>query len=113
MMQLFALLLVSVSLLVGFPAGAANEAAKKVPEFTKEERAQRGDMMEKMAEMHKRMAQCLHSDRPMSECHDQMINDCPMAKDGHCPMMDEMCGMRGGMHHHGSRTTKKENEKKK
>lgn len=77
---------------------AADEGTKKMPELTKEERTKRADMMGKMAEVHKKMAECLRSDKPMAECHEQMKKECPMAKEGHCPMMDEMHGMEG-MHH--------------
>ena len=49
-------------------------------EVTKEQRAQ-------MAEMHRQAAECLKSDKPLEKCREQMMADCPMARDGECPMM--------------------------
>lgn len=69
---------------------AADQAAKKTSNLSKEERVKRADKMEKMAEMHKKMAECLRSDRPAAECREQMGEDWPTAKDWYCPMMDEM-----------------------
>ncbi len=85
---------------------AANEGTQKMPELTKEERTKHADRMDKMAEAHKKMAECLRSDKPMSECHEEMKKECPMANSDHCPMMEEMHGMRGmhpGMHGKGRR----------
>ena len=91
-MMRFATLFVLSFLIFQSPLSrAADEGPRKMPELTKEERTKRADMMDKMAE-------CLRSEKPMSECHEQMKKDCPMAKEGHCPMMDEMHGMKG-MHH--------------
>jgi len=58
---------------------------------SKEERKQ-------MAEMHTKMAACLESDKPMNECHDEMMTSCKsmMGKSG-CPMMGEMGHMKGMM----------------
>lgn len=51
-----------------------------------------------MAGLHEKMATCLRSDRPMSECHQEMMKGCKdtMGKDG-CPMMGGRMGH--GMHH--------------
>lgn len=98
MMRLASLIVFSLFILQAPIARSADDRSKKMPELTKEERVKRADMMDKMAEMHKKMANCLRSDKSMSECHDQMKQDCPMAKEGHCPMMDEMKGMHGRMH---------------
>ena len=90
-----------VPLFIAFQAGSLRAADEtdagkaKGSEPTKEERQSKADMMDKMAEMHKKMAECLRSDKPMSECREQMMKDCPMAKSGRCPMMDEMGGMHG------------------
>jgi hypothetical protein len=49
----------------------------------------------KMATVHEKMAACLRSDRPLSQCREEMVTTCRdmMGEDG-CPMM----GMgRGGM----------------
>lgn len=49
-------------------------------EPTKEERTQ-------MATMHTKMAECLGTEKPMADCHKEMMDSCPMAKEGKCPMM--------------------------
>ena len=86
--------LIAALILIGSNAFAADSAAKskKFPEPTKEQR-------EKMAEMHEKMASCLKSDRPVSDCHKDMMEGCKetMGKDG-CPMMGGKKGR--GMHHH-------------
>ena len=64
-------------------------APHSMTEPTKEQRT-------KMADMHEQMAACLKSDMPMADCHKQMMESCPMAKDGSCSMM----GM-DMKHHHG------------
>jgi hypothetical protein len=57
------------------------------------------EMRTKMAGMHQMMADCLKSDKPISECKQQMMKDCPMMKEnGRCPMMGEMDGMMKGQH---------------
>ena len=52
----------------------------------------------KMAEAHEKMAVCLRSDRPLKECHEEMMKACKegMGKDG-CPMAGHMDGHM--MHH--------------
>lgn len=45
-----------------------------------------------MADMHQKMADCLKSDRSISECRDNMMANCPMMKDGSCPMTGMMMG---------------------
>lgn len=76
---------------------AADEGSKKIPETSKEERITKAEKFEKMAEAHKHMAECLRSDKHMSECHESMMKECPKTKDGHCPMMDEM-GWKKALH---------------
>lgn len=50
---------------------------------------------EKMAETHEKMATCLKSDKKMSECHQEMRNQCKsMMGEKGCPMME---GKMGGM----------------
>lgn len=66
--------------------------------FAAETKVSKADR-QKMAEMHTKMAACLKSDKPMSECQKNMMSSCQkmMGKDG-CPMMDHMHGMmKGGM----------------
>lgn len=54
---------------------------------------------QKMAAMHTKMAACLESDKPMSDCQGEMMKSCKdmMGKSG-CPMMGmgQMKGMMGG-----------------
>lgn len=61
--------------------GSLSAADKKMMEPSKEDRA-------KMAEMHMKMAECLKTDKPMKECHEEMMKACKdsMDKSG-CPMM--------------------------
>ena len=60
----------------------------KMPTMTTEQR-------QKMADAHEKMALCLRSEKPFSDCHEEMMKACKegMGKDG--------CPMRGGkkMHH--------------
>ncbi len=60
---------------------------------TKEERQTWAERHEKMAGVQKKMAECLRSEKPLSECREEMKEECPMAKDGNCPMMEGMKGM--------------------
>lgn len=50
---------------------------------------------EKMASLHEQMAVCLRSDKPIADCHSQMMKSCQdtMGEKG-CPMMGH--GMMGG-----------------
>ena len=66
--------------------------AKSPPELSSDQR-------KKMAGLHEKMASCLRSDRPMSECHQEMMKGCKdaMGKGG-CMMMGGKMGH--GMHHH-------------
>lgn len=61
----------------------------KAPQMTVEQRS-------KMAEAHEKMATCLRSDRPFSECHDEMMRTHESTGMGDCPMM----GGKGSMKHH-------------
>jgi hypothetical protein len=76
--------LVPTNLYADHDAGS-KKAPHSMPEPSKDQRA-------KMAEMHEQMATCLRSDKPMADCHKQMMENCPMGKDGSCSMM--------GMKHH-------------
>ena len=56
------------------------------------------EMRKKMAETHQAMADCLKSDKPMTECKQEMMKNCPMMKEsGRCTMMDQMGGEMGEM----------------
>lgn len=59
------------------------------------------EQRQQMADVHQKMADCLKSDKPMSECKNEMMKSChdAMGKDG-CPMMGQMHGKMGkGMMH--------------
>ncbi len=53
------------------------------------------EQREKMAQLHEKMAACLRTDKPVHECHEEMMKACQeqMGQDG-CPMMNGK-----GMHH--------------
>ncbi|MGZ3671380.1 MAG: hypothetical protein ACXVB9_08870 [Bdellovibrionota bacterium] len=51
---------------------------------------------EEMAAMHEKMAACLRSDKPIKDCHKEMMDTCKNAKNG-CPMMKHMHGMKHEM----------------
>jgi hypothetical protein len=61
------------------------------------------EQREKMAAVHQKMAECLRSDRPMSECRAEMDKSCQeMMGDSGCPMMGAgQGGMGPGMMGHG------------
>lgn len=47
------------------------------------------EIRKEMAERHQKMADCLKSDKPLSDCREEMMKDCPMKKGmGHCPMTE-------------------------
>ena len=82
----------------------ADDAGKKtstmkMPAMTTEQR-------QKMADAHEKMATCLRSTKPFTDCHEEMMKACKegMGKDG-CPMMGGK-GMHGDhmMHHEESDT---------
>jgi hypothetical protein len=84
-MTKFTVLLCALSISGG--VAFAQETGKKVhsemkmPAMTAEQR-------QKMAEAHDKMASCLRSEKPMNECHEDMMKSCHenMGKEG-CPMM--------------------------
>lgn len=81
-----------------FSGFASADHHGKMPEPTKEERAA-------MAEMHTKMAECLKTEKAVSDCHKEMMDACPMAKEGKkCPMM--------AMHHGGHHRMKKDKANK-
>jgi hypothetical protein len=56
------------------------------------------EQREKMAQAHEKMATCLRSERPLAECHQEMMQAC------HDTMGGQGCGMMmgpGGMRGHG------------
>jgi hypothetical protein len=74
------------------------KAAPHEHQMTKEQR-------QKMAEMHQKMADCLKSDKPMSECHAEMMKECQDKMGGEgCPMM----GHHGEGHMHKHKGTSSE-----
>ena len=82
-------LMLAAMVTFGGPAFAEEKGTpNKAPQMSAEQRS-------KMAEAHEKMAACLRTDRPLSECHDEMMKSCEAAMGaGNCPMM-------GGMKHHG------------
>ena len=66
------------------------DSSMKMPPMTSEQR-------QKMADAHEKMATCLRTDKPLGDCHEEMMKSCQegMGKDG-CPMMG---GKGKGMHH--------------
>lgn len=80
------------NLALGAETTSMSTEAKGPPQLTTEQR-------QKMADLHDKMAACLRSDRPLSDCHEEMMKGCKeaMGKDG-CPMMIGKMGHR--MHHH-------------
>ncbi|MGB8692642.1 MAG: hypothetical protein WCD08_03960 [Steroidobacteraceae bacterium] len=67
------------------------------------------EMRAKMASAHEQMAACLRSDRPMAECHDEMMKQHEMMHQGH----DEHEGMGDSKHssHHEHATGDKPDQK--
>jgi hypothetical protein len=45
------------------------------------------EQRQKMAEVHQRMADCLKSERPTSECRSEMMKGCQGMGGDACPMM--------------------------
>jgi hypothetical protein len=81
---------VIAALALTFPAFAADP--EKAPAATPS-----AEQRQKMAEVHQRMADCLKSERPMSECRSEMMKGCEgMGRDA-CPMMGMGRGMGYGM----------------
>ena len=52
---------------------------------------------QQMADAHQKMAECLRSDRPLSECRAEMRKSCQMMGEGGCSMMGAGGGMGHGM----------------
>jgi hypothetical protein len=75
-----------VAMISGFALAQdkATTPTKAPPQLTAEQRA-------KMADAHEKMAACLRSNRPLGECHDEMMKSCQET------MGTGGCGMMGGM----------------
>jgi hypothetical protein len=57
-------------------------------EITAEQRKEKIEMHEKMAEHHKMAADCLKAGKPLDECNNEAMKGCPMmGKD--CPFMEK------------------------
>ena len=83
--------LVAALILAAAAPTLAAEPEKAPPAPSAEQR-------QKMAEAHQRMADCLKSDRPISECHSEMKQSCHDAHgEGGCPMMEHGQGHGAGM----------------
>lgn len=74
-------------------AGAADDAAKTAAP----DRQSMIERHEKMADLHKKVAECLKAGKPVDECHAAMAKECPMRGSGACPMKGGQCGMCSGM----------------
>ena len=80
---------------MGVAALAATQSPPAPATVTKETR-------EKMAVLHEQMAACLRSDKPIADCHSQMMKSCQdaMGEQG-CRMMGHgMMGGGSGKHDH-------------
>src|SRR6185503_11117925 len=74
---------------IGVAALAATQSPPAPATMTKETR-------EKMAVLHEQMAACLRSDKPIADCHAEMMKSCKQSMgDQGCPM-----GMGMGKHSH-------------
>ena len=98
------LVLAVASVLISNGPAFAADAAKPAPaDPSPEQRHQ-------MAEIHQRMADCLNSERPMTECRSEMQKSCQeMMGMGGCSMMDGHMGsgmMQGQGMNSGAPTTK-------
>lgn len=83
-------LAIAAALVASGPAFAADPAQQGVADLSKDQR-------QKMAEAHRRMADCLESDRSWAECHAEMHATCRQQMGGQgCPMMGG--GMGPGPH---------------
>jgi hypothetical protein len=75
--------------ILGFAAVAQGPMSPRHPQMTTAQR-------QKMADAHENMAACLRSDRPASECHDDLMKACQQTMGAStCPMMG---GMGPGKH---------------
>lgn len=101
-MMLF-LCVLAMSGQMALAADAGNKASPmKMPNLTSDQR-------QKMAGAHEKMATCLRTEKPLNECHEEMMKACQegMGKDG-CPMMGGKMGHRGRHHAMDSQTGSKE-----
>lgn len=90
-----AILVCGLTLVLAGVAGANHHEHGDMPEMSKEQR-------QKMAVMHDTMAACLRSDKPMKQCHEDMMKSCHDEGENGCPMMGDMMGeMKGHGHGHG------------
>jgi hypothetical protein len=73
----------------------ADDAGKQTSDKKMSMHSMTTEQRQKMADAHEKMAVCLRSDKPVSDCHEEMKKACQegMGKDG-CPMMGGK-----GMHH--------------
>lgn len=85
-----------LSLFVALGTMAVARAADDTAAKAAADRQKMVEMHEKMSDLHKQAAECLKAGKPVKECHDAMAAQCPMGKDGVCPMMGTMCPMGRG-----------------
>jgi hypothetical protein len=48
--------------------------------------AMTAEQRNKMADVHEKLAACLRSDRPMSDCHEEAMKNCQDLLGANCPM---------------------------
>lgn len=85
--------MITAFIFLALAALAADDAAKPAPD-----RAAMTQRHEKMAEMHRKTAECLKAGTAVEACHEAMKKEMPM-KGADCAFMGEgcpMCGPRGG-----------------
>jgi predicted HAD superfamily phosphohydrolase YqeG len=72
------------------------------------------EQREEMAKNHEKMAACLRSDKPMMDCHKEMMESCKMGKNA-CAMMGDMGHMHSmmgkGMKHDHSKMEQEDSDK--
>ncbi len=88
---------------IAFSALAVESANQAKPKASPD-RKQLIEMHQKMAELHRKAADCLKAGKDIQACQDEMAKECPMAKSGDCPFMGQGCPMGGrGMRGRGRR----------
>ncbi len=83
------LLLVSFATLTA--GGLAQAQPKSGSTKTKQGATMNAELKRDMAEMYKKMGECMKTEKSMEQCQKDIMKDCPvMKKSGHCPLMEGM-----------------------
>lgn len=89
------ILICAVLTMLGTFSASADEEKTTTPNKAESKATITPAQRQNMASMHEKMATCLRSNKPMSECRTEMRKNCQaMMAQGGCPMMGEM-GMGG------------------